>query len=152
MNKIVKIILIFLMLSGCGYQPILLNKKYNFQFVNIIAQGDSNINKIIKDNLTNRKKNNASQIFDINFISKREKETISSNAKGDPKVYKMKVFVNYQVKERNEVILSKSISKQTTYNNIDDKFELLKYEENILKDLSNSLSSEILISIATTDK
>ena len=150
MNKIAKVILIFLMLSGCGYQPILLDQKYNFQFVNIIAQGDNNINKIIKDNLTNRK-NNASQIFDINFISKREKETISSNAKG-PKVYKMKVFVNYQVKEKNEVILSKSISKQTTYNNIDDKFELLKYEENILKDLSNSLSSEILISIATTDK
>ena len=56
MNKIAKVILIFLMLSGCGYQPILLDQKYNFQFDNIIAQGDSNINKIIKDNLTNRKK------------------------------------------------------------------------------------------------
>ena len=39
-----------------------------------------------------------------------------------------------------------------TYNNIDDKFELLKYEENILDNLLENISSEILMTITDTYK
>ena len=34
-----------------------------------------------------------------------------------------------------------------SYNNIKDKFELSKYEENILKNISDNLSDEILLTI-----
>ena len=34
------------------------------------------------------------------------------------------------------------------YNNISDKFELLKYEENILNSLLRNIADEILFSIA----
>ena len=41
------------------------------------------------------------------------------------------------------------ILKQSTYNNINDKFELLKYEENIIKNLSRKIADDILISITS---
>ena len=34
-----------------------------------------------------------------------------------------------------------------SYNNIKDKFELSKYEENILKNISDNISDEILLNI-----
>ena len=37
--------------------------------------------------------------------------------------------------------------EQVNYNNIDDKFELLKYEENILNNLLKNISLEILMAI-----
>ena len=42
--------------------------------------------------------------------------------------------------------------KQSTFNNIDDKFELLKYEENIVENLSEKIAEDILISIASLTK
>ena len=41
------------------------------------------------------------------------------------------------------------LNRRYTYNNINDKFELLKYEENIQKILSENVSSEILISMTS---
>ena len=48
-----------------------------------------------------------------------------------------------------EIILKNSLKKQINYTNIDDKFELEKYEENIIKNLALNLSNEILVSIST---
>ena len=42
--------------------------------------------------------------------------------------------------------------KQATYNNIDDKFELLKYEENIVEKLSKKFAEDILISFSNFNK
>ena len=44
-------------------------------------------------------------------------------------------------------MLSKSLKKKMSYNNIKDKFELSKYEENILKNISDNISDEILLNI-----
>ena len=44
-------------------------------------------------------------------------------------------------------MLSKSLKKKISYNNIKDKFELSKYEENILKNISDNISDEILLTI-----
>ena len=152
MNKIIKTILIFFVLSACGYEPILLNKKSDFEFLDIVFEGDDNINNIVKNHLLGKSNINSSYKYNINFISRKDKETISYNAKGDPTVYKMKITLKYEIEENNEIILSKSISKQTTYNNIKDKLELLKYEENILQNLADSISNEILVSITTLTK
>ena len=52
-------------------------------------------------------------------------------------------------KEENIYILKNDILKQATYNNINDKFELLKYEENIIQNLSRRIADDILVSVTT---
>ena len=50
----------------------------------------------------------------------------------------------YKIMQNNKAIIENEIIKQTTYNNIDDKFELLKKEENMIKNLSEKFADDIL--------
>lgn len=153
MNKIFRILFVLVFfISGCSYEPIFMSKKYDFKFVKIVSEGDININKIIKKNLLERSSEISEINYILNIISKREKEVISSNTKGDPLVYKLKVNLKYYLYLNDKLIIENEIVKQTNYNNSNDKFELSKYEDNILKNLSESISSELLVSITTLKK
>ena len=147
MNKILLLIITIFVLQACKYEPILSNKKYDIKFANITADEDNKINKIIKNNLLEKSKFSSNSEFDLYFLTKKEKEIVSSNEKGDPTIFKIEILLDYTLKKNNFVILSNTIQKQVTYNNIKDKFELLRYEENILNNLLENISSEILISI-----
>ncbi len=150
MNKSLIKGLVFIILCACSYEPILQNKKYDFQFVNIYFEGDNKINNIIKNDLMGR--SNGLIKYDIKFKTQKLKEILSSNEKGDPTVYKIQVNISYILIEKNKNILENEISKQIIYNNINDKFELSQYEENVINNLANNISSEILMSVNTLSK
>mgnify|MGYP001322413731 CR=1 FL=1 len=146
MNKIIKIFFIIFLLNGCGYQPILLKKNYDFSFTKIELNGDLVINEIIKNYLSERINIKAIKKYNLYISSIKNKEIVSSNKKGDPTIYKLNIIVDYNLSKNGEIIFRNKILKQTTYNNINDKFELLKYEENIVKNLSERFADDILIS------
>ena len=54
MNRILIILISFFLLSACSYEPVLLNKKYDVGFNKISYEGDKEINKIIKNILSQR--------------------------------------------------------------------------------------------------
>ena len=145
MNKFIKLLLLIFILEGCAYEPILTKKNYDFQFVKISYEGNKKINKEIEKNLRNITK--GAFEYEIFFHTTQEKKVISSDSKGDPKIYKINVQVEYKVSNNGEIILKKNINNKLTYNNINDKYELSKYEDNLLKNLSNNLSQEILFSL-----
>lgn len=147
MNKFFQITALIIILTSCAYEPILLNKKYDFYFSNIITSGNNEVNKIIKNSLLNRGNATNNQKYDLYIEAEKEKEIISSNSKGDPTVYKVNVYVKYKLEKNGKNIYGDTITRQATYNNINDKFELLQYEENIIKNLSQNISSDILVSI-----
>ena len=147
MNKFFQITVLIIILTSCAYEPILLNKKYDFYFSNIIASGNNEVNKIIKNSLLNKGNAKSNQKYDLYIEAEKEKEIISSNSKGDPTVYKVNVYVKYKLEKNGKNIYGDTITRQATYNNINDKFELLQYEENIIKNLSQNISSDILVSI-----
>ena len=145
MNKFFKLVFILFFFYGCSYEPILVNKNYNFSFNNIETIGEKKINNYIKNKLNNRSSGGVK--FDIFIVTKKNKEIISSDQKGDPLVFELTVVLNYNVKKDEKEVLSKSLKKKISYNNIKDKFELSKYEENILKNISDNISDEILLTI-----
>ncbi len=74
---------------------------------------------------------------------------MSSNTKGDPTIFRLNVSLLYEVSQNNEIKFENEIRKQITYNNIEDKYELTKYEESILKIISQNLAGEIMMNIAS---
>ena len=90
--------------------------------------------------------------YNIHFITEKEKEIVSSDSKGDASIFRIKINVEYDVQYNDLNVLSNSFSKYASYNNITDKFELSKYEENIIKSLSETISNEILMSIISLNK
>ena len=147
MNKIVLIFIALFIISGCSYKPILINKKNDITFENISSENKSKINMILKKNLLERSGNSNKNSYDLYFSTKDEKEIVSSNENGDPTVFKIKIVTNYSLSQNDKIIFTNKIVKQVNYNNINDKFELLKYEENILNNLLRNISLEILASI-----
>ena len=145
MNKFFKILILILILQACTYEPVYLNKNYNFRFSNINLLGDEQINNSIKDFLINNSNGNKS--YNINLNTTKKKEIVTSDSKGDPKIYKILVILKYQIYQNGEQINEDQISKQVTYRSIKDKFELSQYEDNIIKDLSDNISKEILLAV-----
>ena len=147
MNKILFVILALLLISSCSYKPILTNKKNDFTLENINSDSDSKINIVIKKNLLEGSNDLSNNNYDLYFSTENEKEIVSSNENGDPTIFKIKIIINYSLSQNDKIIFTDKITKEINYNNIDDKFELLKYEENILNNLLKNISLEMLMSI-----
>ena len=145
MNKIIIIFLLLTTLLSCSYRPILGDKKYDFQISNINFEGENKLNNIIKKNLKNNVFGNKK--YDLFFITNKKKEVVTSNDKGKPLNFRLNVNLEYQIFYDNKKILKSTIVKQEVYDNKTDKFELSQDEENILLNLSEELSNDLLMAI-----
>ena len=61
------------------------------------------------------------------------KKCCTSNQKGDPTIFNLNIDLEYEITDEDKVIIKNKISKQSTYNDIKDKFELSNYEINSIK-------------------
>tara|TARA_Y100000741_G_scaffold358535_1_gene337855 strand:+ start:1287 stop:1748 length:462 start_codon:yes stop_codon:yes gene_type:complete len=149
MNKIINyilLLLLFLILSNCAYEPILKNRNYQFSINVNEMNGDAKINSIISNSFKNIKNNEKKYV--LNLLSTKEKKIISKNSKGDPTIFELHINVKYIVKKDGKILIENEINKQTTYNNITDKFELENYEKSITNNIISVISDNILLSIS----
>ena len=150
MNSIFKFLAVIFLLQSCAYESVYLNKNYNFKFVEITSEGDVKINNSIKNFLKNN--TNGYENYNLYFKSLKRKEIVTSDTKGDPKIYKLIINLEYQVDHNGKKIIEDQINKQITYNSIKDKYELSQYEDNLINNLSDSISQDILFGIKILNK
>ena len=131
-----------MLLSGCGFKPILIESDYDFSIRVDNTTGDSQVNSQIENKLKSLK--GIKKIFKINLKSKKTKNIISKDSKGDPTILEIVINLSYTLRENSKVLTNRSLTQRSTYNNISDKFELSKSEE-ILKDsMVENLVSDII--------
>lgn len=145
MNKFLLLIVSIFILSACSYEPILLKKNYDFEFNKIEFSGDKTVNEIIKNRISRVSSGNKK--YNIYYNSKIEKSVVSSNEKGDPTIFNLNIDLEYKITDKDKVIIKNKISKQSTYNDIKDKFELSNYEINSIKSLAKKIGDEIMMSL-----
>ena len=145
MNKFLLLIVSIFILSACSYEPILLKKNYDFEFNKIEFSGDKIVNEIIKNRIS--RVSSGSKKYNIYYNSKIEKSVVSSNEKGDPTIFNLNIDLEYKITDKDKVIIKNKISKQSTYNDIKDKFELSNYEINSIKSLAKKIGDEIMMSL-----
>ena len=121
MNIFLLLIVSIFILSACSYEPILLKKNYDFEFNKIEFSGDKTVNEIIKNRIS--RVSSGSKKYNIYYNSKIEKSVVSSNEKGDPTIFNLNIDLEYEITDEDKVIIKNKISKQSTYNDIKDKFE-----------------------------
>ena len=145
MNKFLLLIVSIFILSACSYEPILLKKNYDFEFNKIEFSGDKTVNEIIKNRISRVSSGNKK--YNIYYNSKIKKSVVSSNEKGDPTIFNLNIDLEYEITDEDKVIIKNKISKQSTYNDIKDKFELSNYEINSIKSLAKKIGDEIMMSL-----
>ena len=134
--------LIFLI--SCGYNPMMVEKDYNFEIQIEKSIGDKDVNKYIKKDIERLDGNIK---FNLIVDSKKEKIIVSKDNKGNPSILEMIINVNFKIKSEDQIILERNLVKSTTYNNITDKFELNNFEESLTKNLSKNIANSIISSV-----
>ncbi len=146
-----KILLTFLIIfsTSCAYKPILSEKNYNFQIEKITFSGEKNINRVIKRKLSmiRESDNSNKKKFDVIIETLKNKKIVSNDSKGDPLKFEVNIIVFYQVELNGDILLKREIEKNHIYNNKSDKFQLEQDEKNIIDNLSNKISDDIISSI-----
>jgi len=145
MKKIIIICLIFLFSSSCGYEP-LISKNKNFSFKIIDLGGNNKINYIVKNRLKiYEEKNNNNYNLEI-IDSKIRKIVASMDAKGNPKSYRLTIKLNINLKQNSNLIgKDKEFLSSSNYNTMSSKFELKKYEENLIKNLTEKILDNLIL-------
>ena len=69
----------------------------------------------------------------------------SKNKKGQVNSYRSSVLVSLVISNSENIIKSKNFSQEFTYNNKENKSELIEYQVNIKDDLINKIIEDIVL-------
>ena len=143
MKKI--LLIIILLTSACGYNPIYLNKNLdNFKFLTVTLNGDKEINRKIVSALSIKEDksnlNNENLILDSSF----KIEETSKNSKGQVTSYRSTITVKFTIKENNEIKNNKEFRDSFAYGNRENKFDLVTYQDEVKNNITNKIIEEII--------
>ena len=142
-NKSILLILLFFILTNCGFEPIHSSKKSNFNIGEIKITSKNKFNSIIKNNLKNISNNESQNKFDLIINSEKKRIVSSRDAKGDPLLLTMIISAEIQIIKDNVIKNTKSFSQDFSYSNDSNKFSLAQYEKDIEKNLMNEIIENI---------
>ena len=145
MAKKFKYFFIFLFLLGCGYTPVYqIKKDSNIRIDTIDFSGDKNIGREIIRGLENFEKNDAKNIFDLDFNTSKQEIIVSKDKKGNAASYKLVLIVDaYFSNKINNKNYEKKFIKETTFNSKNNKFELDQLKINIEKNMISQILQDI---------
>ena len=147
-----KIILLFLfLLSSCGYEAIHSKKNssnYIFSVSELSFVGEKIINQKIKQRLNNYTRNKKDKDFILRISSSSEKIILARNVAGDATSFKNTVSINIKVLMNNKFENNFIITESFNYNNISNKFNLKKYEEEIKNNLAEAATDKIIFKLS----
>ena len=145
--KNLKYIFILFFLISCGYTPIYQTDQNSKIRLDIISySGDKKLGRSITKGIERLKNNKSDNIYDLNLIGSKKESVASKDKKGNISTYKMliEVDLNLESKENNK-IFSKKFTKETTYNSMNNKFELSQYKLNLEKNMISQILQDINI-------
>ena len=145
------IFLLLLLLSSCGYEAIYSKKNssnYIFSINDLSFVGDKTINLTIKEKLSVFTQNKKNKDLVIKVSSTSKKIVLSKNTAGDATSFKNEIFINVDVLMNNKFKNNFVILENFNYNNISNKFNLKRYEEEIKKNLAETASDKLIFKLS----
>ena len=111
-----------------------------------VSSGDKKLGRSIMKGVERLKNNKSINVYDLNFISSKKESVASKDKKGNVSTYKMIIEVEFNLKSKNnDKVFSKKFTKETTYNSMNNKFELSQYKLNLEKNLISQVLQDINI-------
>lgn len=144
MKKIVLILVLFI--SSCGYQPIYINKNLkNLEFFNITLEGDNDVNRKIISSLSLKENKSDKSLNELSLKSSFKTEEILKNSKGQVESYRSSISVNWLIVKDKKIIKRKNFIEDFTYSNLENKFELIEYQNEVKDNIINKIIEEIIL-------
>ena len=148
MRKIFFIML--LLLSSCGFEPIYTNKNIlNLEFKKISLSGENNINELIIRNLNLKLNQENESLNEIKINSVYNVNETLKSSQGIAETLNSSITVNLSILDNKDLLTNKTFSKNFSYNNKNNKFELVSYQNEIKLNLINEIVKEIILFLNT---
>ena len=140
------LLLLLFLITHCGYQPIYLNNNQkDFLFFEINTQGEKDINRNIINAISLKEDKNNKLLNKFLLKTSFTIEETSKSSKGKIESYRSTIFVNVTIKNNKNIIKKKEFLKDFSYNNRDNKFELVEYQDAIKDELISEVIEEIFL-------
>ena len=150
MRSSILIIILSIILFGCGFNPIYSTKNSNFEILELENKNKNKNSFAIEKMITSLSDQNAVNKVKLEMNYKQTFSTILKDSKGDPSKKKLSISVGLVVKnEQDNVLINKSFSEEFSYDVQSNKFNMTQYEENITNNLNNKISNDIIFFLGT---
>ena len=152
MKFLISIVILSIILTNCGFKPIYSSKNSNFEIIEIINENENKNSFAIEKMIMALSNQEAINKVKLEMNYKQTFSTILKDNKGDPSKKKLVISVNLVVKnEKNNVLTSKNFSEEFSYDVQSDKFNMSQYEDNIISNLNNKISNDIIFLLGTIE-
>ena len=152
MKSLVLIIIFSLILTNCGFKPIYNTKNSNFQIIEIKNKNENRNSFFIENIIMSLSNKSAQRKVKLEIDYKQSFATILKDTKGDPSKKKLSINVNLIVKnEEDNILANKNFNEEFSYDVQSDKFNMSQYENNVIDNLNNKISNDIIFILGTIE-
>ena len=151
MLKKILIPILLLFLSSCGYEAIHSKKNsvnYNFSLNELTFIGDRDVGLKIKEKINNYTLNKKDKNFSLEISSAKDKVVLAKDTAGDATSFRSTITVNIKVIMKNNFKNNLRLVESFNYNNDTNKFNLKKYEREIVNNLAETVAEKLIYKLS----
>ena len=151
MFKKIIIPILLLFLSSCGYKAIHSKKNivnYDFFISELTTNGNRDVNIKIREKLINYNIIKQGKNLILKISSDVEKVVTAKDTSGDPTSFKYTIIIDIKVMMENNFETYYQIVESFNYNNITNRFDLKRYEREIIKNLAETATQKLIYKLS----
>ena len=150
MRNFISIIILSIMLTNCGFKPIYGSKRTNFEIIEFKNKNENKNSFTIEQTIMSISNQEAKRKIKLEIDYKKAISTVLKDNKGDPSKNKLSINVDLKVKnERDNVLVIKSFNEEFNYDVQSNKFNMSQYVNNLIDNLNNKISDDIIFLLGT---
>ena len=145
--KNIKLIILILFLSNCGYSPIYNNQKIQNYKIDVIEKnGDSEMNNLIENEIRLYSNKDALNIYELKMNTIYEKKVLTKDSSGVITDYNLSVTSIFKIDFKNTIKIVE-LRESINVKNQSDTYELNIYEKNIKRNFASSIREKLILKI-----
>tara|TARA_B110000285_G_C14728382_1_gene425336 strand:+ start:41 stop:502 length:462 start_codon:yes stop_codon:yes gene_type:complete len=151
MFKKIIIPILLLFLSSCGYKAIHSKKNivnYDFFISELTTNGNRDVNIKIREKLLSYNIIKQGKNLILKISSDAEKVVTAKDTSGDPTSFKYTIIIDIKVMMENDSETYYQIVESFKYNNNTNKFDLKRYEREIIKNLAETATQKLIYKLS----
>ena len=150
MRNFLSIIILSIMLTNCGFKPIYGSKRTNFEIIEFKNKNEIKNSFTIEQTIMSISNQEAKRKIKLEIDYKKAISTVLKDNKGNPSKNKLSINVDLKVKnERDNVLVIKSFNEEFNYDVQSNKFNMSQYVNNLIDNLNNKISDDIIFLLGT---
>ena len=134
-----------IILSNCGYAPLLDSKKINFYINDLNVSGDRQLVNLLTNKLEKFKNfNENAKEYNLDISNNYEKIMVNKDSSGNPKNYNVVITTNVNIILKNQTKIEKIFVRKKSFEAQDRKIKEKEMEKKFKKDLAELIGEDIV--------